>query len=164
MTGLPMPVLIVGIGNAGRGDDAAGLLAACRVRERAAGIPTVTIREHDGDGTALLDVWEGAPRVVVIDAVWTGDAPGAILRIDAGGGPLPAVLMHGSTHAIGLGHAVELARSLGRLPPQMIIYGIEAASFEAGSGITPAVADAVPTVVDHILRDIGLDERRSPEL
>ena len=44
--------LVIGIGNAARGDDAAGLIAARRLGG---------VLERGGDPLALLDVW-GTPR------------------------------------------------------------------------------------------------------
>ena len=132
--------LVIGIGNAARGDDAAGLIAA----QRLGGL------EHEGESLALLDIWDCAESVVVIDAVRSGAVPGTIHRFDAAE-PLPATLRSStSTHAVGLAEAVELARALGRLPAQMTVYGIEGERFEAGTGLTPAVSAAVDAVVNAV--------------
>ncbi len=57
----------IGFGNANRGDDAAGLLAAQRLLERAPA--HVTVKGVAGDGARLLEAWLGFDRAVVIDAV-----------------------------------------------------------------------------------------------
>ena len=133
--------LVIGLGNAARGDDAAGLIAARRL----GGL------EHEGDPLALLDIWDDAASAVVIDAVSSGAEPGTIHRFDAGAGPLPARLRSStSTHAIGLGEAIELARALGRLPARLIVCGIEGARFDAGTALTPAVAAAVDALVREV--------------
>jgi hydrogenase maturation protease len=133
----PPPRVVIGVGNAARGDDAAGLIAARRL----GGL------EHEGDPVALLDVWRGAELAVVIDAVSSGAEPGTVHRFDATSAPLPARL-RGSTssHALGLAEAIELGRTLGRLPGRLIVYGIEGERFEAGTELTPAVAAAVEAV------------------
>ena len=46
----------------------------------------------------------------------SGAAPGTTRRLDASRERLPAELFRGSTHALGLAEAVELARALDRLP------------------------------------------------
>jgi hydrogenase maturation protease len=133
---------VIGLGNAARGDDAAGLIAARRL----GGL------EHEGDPVGLLDVWDGAESVVVIDAVRSGAEPGAVHRFDATDSPLPArPRSSSSTHAIGLAEAVELARALGRLPAHLVVYGIEGERFEAGTGLTPAVSAAVQAVAAAVL-------------
>src|SRR6476619_6147364 len=59
-------VILIGVGNAWRGDDGAGLAVARRVRELApAG---VDVREVEGDATTLLEAWVGAEHVAVVDA------------------------------------------------------------------------------------------------
>jgi hydrogenase maturation protease len=131
---------VIGLGNAARGDDAAGLIAARRLN----GV------EHEGDPLALLDVWDSAEWVVVIDAVRSGAVPGTIHRFD-GAEPLPAAVRSStSTHAVGLAEAIELARALGRLPAELIVYGIEGERFEAGIGLTPAVSAAVDAIVNAV--------------
>ena len=139
MSSGPEPrLVVVGIGNAARGDDAAGLIAARRLD----GL------EHEGDPVGLLDAWRDAEVAVVIDAVRSGAPPGTVHRFDASRSPLPAALLRSSTstHAVGLAEAIELGRALARLPPRLIVYGIEGERFDAGAGLTPAVAAAVGAV------------------
>jgi hydrogenase maturation protease len=132
---------VIGLGNAVRGDDAAGLIAARRL----GGL------EHEGDPLALLDLWQGAELVVVIDAVSSGADPGTLHRFDAVAGPLPARLRSStSTHAVGLGEAIELARALGRLPARLVVYGIEGERFATGTALTPPVTAAVEAVVREV--------------
>jgi hydrogenase maturation protease len=128
--------VVVGVGNDWRGDDAAGLVVARRLR--AAGIPAV---EAGGDPAVLLDAWAGASHAIVVDAVRSGAAPGTVHRLDAG--RLPDGLRAGSTHALGLAEAIALARTLGRLPARLEIYGIEAGQAQIAADLTPAVARAV---------------------
>ncbi|HVP49348.1 MAG TPA: hydrogenase maturation protease [Bryobacteraceae bacterium] len=138
-------MLILGIGNADRADDAAGVLVARRLW--ALGIDA---REHTGDPLALIDAWDGAGEAILIDSVVSGAAPGTITKWDAGKTPLPPDRFCCSTHAFGLAEAVEIARSLGRLPARLLIYGIEGARFELGGAPSVEVADAVERVAQEI--------------
>jgi hydrogenase maturation protease len=137
--------LVIAVGNRFRRDDAAAFAVAQGLR--AAG---VDVLEAEGEPVELLDLWQGAREVVVIDAVSTGAPPGTIHRLDAGEGPLPADLGVASTHALGLAEAIELARALGRLPERLLVIGIEGADFSAGEGLTPAVALAAERVAREI--------------
>jgi hydrogenase maturation protease len=112
---------------------------------------------HEGEPTALLDVWDGADALWLVDAVSSGSVPGTVHRVDAGTEPLPAALFRASSHLVGLGEAVELARTLGRLPRRVVFYGIEGESFEAGDELTPAVAAAVTRVAEAITRELSAD-------
>lgn len=168
---------MIGVGNALRGDDAAGVEVARRLRARlqearegearggevsefeearkdraGAAAPEIEVRELEGETLALLDVWEGADAVVLVDAVRSGAAPGMIHRVDASRKPLPARLRgSSSTHAVGVGEAIELARSLGRLPRRVVLYGLEGAGFDAGAGLSRAVAAAVAPLAEAVL-------------
>jgi hydrogenase maturation protease len=150
------PTLVVGVGT-DRGDDAAGLLVARRLREtappRGTGQPRVV--ELAGDLTRLLDLWQPADRVTVVDATTSGAAPGTVHVLDAGARPLPASLGTASTHALTLADAVELARSLGRLPARLVVYGIEGARWSPGEPPTAPVAAAVDRVAAALLGRSG---------
>jgi hydrogenase maturation protease len=144
--------LFIGIGNPLRGDDAAGLLAARALRAREP--DGVEVLELEGEPVDLIEAWAGAEAVVVADAVASGGEPGEVRRIDAVAGPLPAALAGASTHAMGLTEAVELARALDRLPSRLLVYGIEAASFETGADPTPTVRAAAERVAESAATDL----------
>ena len=132
---------VIGIGNRWRGDDAAGLLAARRVRELAS--EEIEVTELEGEPIRMLDAFEEAGTVIVLDAVSSGSEPGTLHRVDAQAERLPARLGGPSTHALGLAETIELGRSLGSLPQRLVVYGIEGARFHMSDRVSPAVADAV---------------------
>ncbi len=143
---------MIGVGNAARGDDAAGLLAARAL----GGI------ELEGDPTALIDLFDGVDDAVVIDAVRSGAAAGTVRRIDVHEQPLPAdVRSSASTHLVSLAEAIELARALGRLPPRVTVYGIEGERFDTGAPLSAPVAAAIERVADE-LRRVRRDARTAP--
>jgi hydrogenase maturation protease len=55
---------------------------------------------------------------------------------------------------MGAAEAIELARTLGRLPRRLVVYGIEGASFHPGAPLTPAVADAVKMAAGMVRAEI----------
>jgi hydrogenase maturation protease len=141
-------VILIGVGNGWRSDDGAGLAVARRVREL--GPAGVEVRELEGDATALVEAWSSAEHVVVVDAAQSGAAPGTIRRFDAGAGALPVRSLRSSTHAFGVSDAVELARSLDRLPARLEVYAIEGASFVAGDRLSPSVERAVAELAGEL--------------
>lgn len=152
------PVLVIGVGNAYRGDDAAGLVAAGRIG--AAASPGVEVIEHPGDPVSLMDVWAGRESVYLVDTVVAGGAPGAVLRFDALADPLPARFGRRGTHGAGVAEAIGLARVLGLLPSHLTIYGITGTSFTPGADLSPAVRRAVSEVCaqlrDELAQGTGL--------
>jgi hydrogenase maturation protease len=154
-------IMIIGVGNAFRGDDGLGLAVARRLRELA--LPGVTVLEQSGEGAALVESWGEAGRVIVVDAVASGGEPGTIHRFEAAGQPLPALFSGGSTHPFGLTEALELARQLDRLPPSLVIYGIEGKSFDLGTGLSREVKAAVEIVAERMTEEL-LPSVVSPQL
>ncbi|MCX7799342.1 MAG: hydrogenase maturation protease [Fimbriimonadales bacterium] len=146
-------MLVVGIGNALRGDDAAGLLVARSLRDRLP--PSWRVMELDGEGTTLLEAWAGEDRAIVVDAVVTGSPTGTIHRFEAHERPLPIDSFRGSSHRFGLAEAVELGRALGLLPKSLIVFGIECGRWEVGSRPSPTVLEAVDRCVDRVLEEIA---------
>ncbi|MCB1486231.1 MAG: hydrogenase maturation protease [Bauldia sp.] len=147
-------VIIVGIGNPERGDDGVGRVVVRRLTEMV-GTDVETV-EHDGEAASLLDCLEGARTAFLIDACVSGAPPGTAHRIDLAddAGILPDLQFGLSTHGFGLAEAIALGRALGALPPRSIVYAVEAASFETGAGLSPAVAQAVETVARMVADEV----------
>ena len=77
-------VVVIGVGNALRGDDAAGLAVAERVRAQSP--PDVAVHVCEQEPSRLVDAWGDADVAFVVDAVATGAPPGTIHRFDASDG------------------------------------------------------------------------------
>ena len=153
-------VLVVGLGNAWRGDDGAGPAVARSLGDD----PRVLV--HEGEPIGLLDAWAGAAEVVVVDAVASGAPAGTVHRLDAAAAPLPARFARGSTHAFGLAETIELARMLGRLPPRVTVYGIEGLDFRAGDQLSAPVRAAVDAIRAELRDRLGksaADGRQDPD-
>ena len=143
--------LIVGVGNALRSDDGAGLAAAMRL---AAMLPAdIRVLMKDGDFLSLLEEWRDADLVVLIDAACSGAPPGTIRRCDAREEPLWAEGVRSSTHAFGVAQAVELARALRRLPARLLVFGIEGRDFSPGDGLSPEVEAAIEELVRRVAEE-----------
>jgi hydrogenase maturation protease len=149
-------VVVVGVGNPYRGDDGAGPEVARRVRAATPG--WVGVVEHDGEPAGLLDAWAEADLAVVIDAVFSpGVRPGYIHRVEVTGASDLTSTRAVSSHGIGAGDAVELARALGRLPRRLVLYGIQGKSSAPGPGLSPEVEASVHALVDCIVKEVTAD-------
>ena len=143
-----MLTLVVGVGNPWRGDDAAGLEVAARVRGRAESVAVETL---EGDASALVHLWAGHDDVALVDAASSGAPPGTLHELRAGDGALPAGALRSSTHAFGVADAVSLAAAIGRLPARLEIYAIEGEDFSLGAPLSPAVARTVDALATRLL-------------
>ena len=151
---------IIGIGNDFRQDDGVGPAVVRLLKARAAG--QVEIAEHDGDATSLLDVWDGASEVVLVDAVQSGAEPGTIHRVDVHASSFPESPTWYSGHSLSVADAVILARRLDRLPHALLMYGIEGRSFGFGPNLSQEVEEAVSAVVEEILIRLGVRFHTAP--
>ncbi len=150
-------VLVIGLGNASRRDDAVGLVAAERLQQM--GLPGVEVTKGTDDLTALLDLWGEEDTVVLIDAISSQARPGAIRRLnvlETDWAALPTL----SSHGVALPTLVALAQRLGRLPRRLLLYGVEVASFSLGIGLSPPVAVAVETVVARVAEEVACTSSR----
>ncbi|MGD0700543.1 MAG: hydrogenase maturation protease [Trebonia sp.] len=155
--------LVVGVGNEFRRDDGAGpaVIALLRARQPGdASLSGVTLALSDGEPGRLIDLWEGAGLAVVIDAVRDPTMPpGHTRQLAAGGLAGPAGGLAGpaggaaSSHGIGLGDTVELARVLGRLPARLTILAVVGRDFGFGTGLTAEVSAAVGELAE-LVREI----------
>lgn len=142
-------IVVIGVGNEFRRDDGAGPEVIDRLDRLGRLPPGVRRAGCDGEPARLIGLWEDADLAVVVDAV-RGDRPGRVHELD-----LHTVSEHrggASSHALGLGSAVELAYALDRLPRRLVILAVEATDFGLGPGLSPPVAAALPELVDRVER------------
>lgn len=144
---------VIGFGNPMRGDDGVGPAVVAALCEH--GIDAVAF---DGDGTELIEAWQDRETVILVDAMVSGAVPGTMRRFDIADTRLPQDLFRSSSHQFGLAQAVEMGRLLGRLPPRMILFGVEGKRFDFGTGLTPSVTRAVQSLVRRIHAELAGDE------
>ena len=161
-------VVVIGIGNPFRRDDGVGVAVAERLRAQR--LPGVRLAVSDGEAASLIELWEGARRVVVVDALRADPAtPGRIHRVclvdceaEATGQSTGSDSVDddpcGHNHAaeMDFGQAVELARVLGRLPRRMVLFAVEAGDVGFGPGLSPAVAAAAGRVAAEIVNQVAV--------
>ncbi|MFE0918531.1 MULTISPECIES: hydrogenase maturation protease [Streptomyces] len=150
-------IALIGVGNEFRRDDGVGWAVIGRLRERAGSRPLppdVELAVCDGDPGRLIGLWEGARLAVVVDAAHAHPgSPGRVHRF-ALDTRFPPRSANTSSHGFGLGEAIELARVLDRLPERLIVYAVEGAESELGTGLSPAVGEAVDPLARTIENDV----------
>lgn len=157
-----MRVLIAGVGNVLRVDDAFGVEVARRL-EHEPFPPGVTVVETGIAGIALVqELQDGWDALVVVDAVDHQRAPGTVLLIEpevvdvhqlswAERGDLLAD-MHLATPE----RVLMLAKAMDILPPNVLMVGCQIADPDAvGQGMTEPVAAAVDVAIDEIRRHVA---------
>lgn len=153
-------VRVIGCGNPDAGDDALGLVAVRALRDRVPdGVEVVEV----GPATRVLDHLEDVDAVLVVDAVRApggGRAAGTLVRAESDADGLPAALRGSlSSHGLGLAETVSLAAALGPVP-RVVFHGVEAADVTIGAPLSPAVAAALPALVEAVLADVAVEAGR----
>ncbi|MBX6381517.1 MAG: hydrogenase maturation protease [Microbispora sp.] len=146
MSGDPV---VIGIGSDARGDDAAGLEVVRLLHGTLP--PPVLLTESSGDPMHLITAWDGARMAIVIDAVCSGAEPGTVTT-RRGPASLPPAGRRRSSHALGLADAIALGEALGRLPAELVFFGIEGGDFGLDSPITPPVRAAIRRTAEAVRR------------
>jgi hydrogenase maturation protease len=151
-----MKIKIIGLGNIFRGDDGVGNVVARQLLPYQG--PSVSIMEGGLAGLNLLHEMEETDTLILIDAVHSQAEAGNIVRFTVPRdldtiGQLTLGSSTSSTHAFGLGEALTLASTLGLLPKQVILYGIELGHIHPGESLSPQVSRAIPLVVSRIMNE-----------
>ncbi len=143
---------LIGVGNEYRSDDALGFLAVREIASKK--FRGVKVVEANGDGVSVMRLWQGVDRVFIIDAMKLGFPPGTIHRIDASNNEIPVSFFTFSSHAFGLGQAIEMARQLGQLPPSLVVYGMEGVCFDFGTELSVSLRENLPVLIKMISSEL----------
>lgn len=150
---------MIGIGQSLRGDDAVGPLAVRLWQEsfpETANRPEIRVQMLELPGTELLSELNGMQAAVLVDAVQSSSPAGTIHRF-----ALQDVLAFapGSQSAHGWGVAETLELGLTLYPSlanlRLVWVGLSAKQFEMGSGLSHAVADAIPETTRVIQHEVS---------
>jgi hydrogenase maturation protease len=148
--------LVIGCGNLLRGDDAVGPVLVRRLLDR--GLPDGT--EVADGGTSGMDVafrMRGATRVILLDAARTGGRPGTLYRMLGTDVEQLPDLSTINLHSFRWDHALAFARWLlkDEYPTDVIVYLIEAESFEFGAPLSATVDEAADRLTDLLVEELS---------
>jgi hydrogenase maturation protease len=148
---MSLSTLVLGLGNLLLGDEGVGVHAA-----------QALITEGCPEGTVVLDVGtsilealpelEQAERVIVIDAVKGGKAPGTIYRMpfeDFAKKPIIA-----SMHGFDLDRVLALTKR--QQPPDVLVLGVEPANMAYSLELSREIAGVLPSLLALVKKEIGL--------
>jgi len=149
-----MRTLVLGVGNSILSDDAIGLVVARRLEERYGGREDTDFGYNEEAGFTLLEESLGYDRLVVVDSILTGSAPGTVHRLDLS--DLGRSIHSNSPHGMNLATVMALGRTQGMdVPDDVHIYAVEAMdTLTFGEELTPELADKVEGVVREIAAEV----------
>ena len=149
-------VLMAGVGGPQGDEQSGGQVVALLARRPNLPARLVTVSE----GTPLIDELDRCTTLIVVEACRGGSLIGAISRLEW---PDPRIRQHHnhSAHGVKLCNSLELVERLGRMPPKVVIFGIEIGGGLPGDAMSPAVMQAVTKLEEMIFAEIceTVDER-----
>lgn len=152
--------LVLGLGNPILSDDGVGVHAAVAVQRALPPHACVAVEEACVGGLALMESMVGYDRVILIDAFIRGEGPaGTIQRLDLDELRQLSPTQHqASAHDTTLVTALETGRRIGlSLPEQITIFAVAVDNVtDFSSRMTPAVARALPAIVQAVLAELDV--------
>jgi hydrogenase maturation protease len=145
----PAAVIIYGIGNQYRSDDAIGLIIARQLKAK--NLAGVQVKEVQNDSLLSMAAWNKRQKVILIDAASSGSKPGSVFRFDLKKQKIPAGKFRFSTHHISVQDAVRLAYELHYFPEELRLFAIEGKSFDSGTTISTELITASETVQSEVI-------------
>jgi len=152
-------LLVIGLGQDLRGDDAVGLEVVKRWQAENPEIaedPEVVVELAPLPGLSLLSFLECVEAAILVDAVQSGAAPGTLHVLER-----EDLASFGSdarsAHGWGVGETLALGEDLYRekMPEQVYLLAIEAGSLELGSPMSAAVQEVVAAAARK-LQDLAM--------
>jgi hydrogenase maturation protease len=148
--------LVLGIGNLLRSDDGLGVYAIQSLQHDA----RVTVGAHAGvmlldggtQGLSLMAHISGFTRLLVIDAVDVGEAPGTLVRFE--GTALDGLPGKASVHQLGFADLIIAMKLLGESPAEVVVLGAQPLSTDWGAELTPRLQQAFPLLLDVVLEQL----------
>ena len=144
--------VVLGLGNLLHGDDGAGPQAISRLRADSRVPADVSVVEGGTLGLELLPyVWDCA-RLIVIDAVDIGEIPGTVVRMS--GEELNTLPGKSSVHQLGVSDLLVALRMLAERQPLVVLLGVQPASTEWSTELSPPVAARIDSLVEAAIREL----------
>ena len=153
-----MQTILIGLGNPILTDDGVGVKVIYEIERRfGESIPAnLTITEASVGGLRLMELMEGYDRAIIIDAILAGNGHpiGSIFRLNLSDLREISPTQHSaSAHDTSLVTALDAGIEIGmKLPLDITIFAIEVENIlDFSEQPTPAVAAAIPLVVDMVI-------------
>jgi hydrogenase maturation protease len=144
--------VVLGLGNVLHADDGAGAQAISRLRGDARIPKDVSLLEGGTLGLELLPyVWD-CSRLIVIDAVDVGEAPGTLVRLS--GEELNSLPGNSSVHQLGVSDLLVALRVLADRQPTVVLLGVQPGNTDWSTELSPAVAAAMDFLVEAAVQEL----------
>jgi hydrogenase maturation protease len=145
-------ITVLGIGNLLLKDEGIGVHL---VQKLADIVNNANVKIIDaGTYPDFLSLIDGSTdKLIIVDAVETGDRPGTIYRFILNDADLDTVLPI-SLHDMGVLDSLKTMALFNMQPKSTVIIGIEPKTIDFGLDLSPEIEDKLPGMIELILREI----------
>src|SRR6202162_3784923 len=144
--------VVLGLGNTLHSDDGIGPQAIERLRSDARMPEDVALIEGGTLGLELLTyIWD-CSYLLVLDAVDVGQPPGTLIRMS--GQKLQTLPGKGSVHQLGVADLLVALRVLARQQPTVVLLGVQPATTEWGTELSPAVGTVMGSLIEAAVAEL----------
>lgn len=150
-------ILVLGLGNLVHSDDGFGVHAIQslsqdpRVSSDVA-FCDVVLMDGGTQGLGLLPHIAACERLLVIDALDVGEAPGILVRLE--GGAVRNLPGKASVHQLGFADLLVALDLLGESPDEIVLLGVQPLSTEWGTELSPPVREALDRIPDLVAEQL----------
>jgi hydrogenase maturation protease len=149
---MPATYVVLGLGNTLHTDDGLGPQTIERLRSDPRVPEDVALIEGGTLGLELLTyIWD-CSCLLVLDAVDVGQPPGTLVRMSSQ--ELQTLPGKGSVHQLGVADLLVALRILANRTPEVVLLGVQPASTEWGTELSPAVAAVLPALADAAIAEV----------
>ena len=145
-------IALLGLGNLMRTDDAVGMLTLQTLAESGLLPPDVRVIEGGTLGLDLLDSLRGISHLLALDAVDTGVPPGKLSRFE--GKEINNLPVSKSVHLLGFSDLMGALRLMDAAPKEVVLLGVQPASTDWGTLLSPEVDLALQTLMQSALAQL----------
>lgn len=148
-----MKAVVLGVGNTILADEGVGVRVIEALERDYVMPPEVAVIDAGTSGMEMLEDLSHLEFLLVVDAIAAGKAPGERVRLE--GEEVPVFFRRNlSPHGIGLSDVLASLEFLGAAPKEMLILGVQPASLELSTELTPMIAARVPELVAQVVGEL----------
>ena len=145
------PILILGIGNILLRDEGVGVRVIEALQKQK--FPdTIDLVDGGTSGADLIDILADRRKVIIVDAVDAGKAPGTVIRFeedDLENIPNSAL----SLHELGIAETLKMTSKLNCKPKEVVFFGIQPKDISPGLELSDEMGEIVPIVAEKALKE-----------
>ncbi len=148
-------IVVIGLGNMLLSDEGIGVHLIRQLSSYHDKFPFVDFIDAGTAGFSLLHLIANRKKAVIIDCAKMGTKPGTMRRFTADDVQSVKRLSHYSLHEADILKVLNLSKQLGECPDEVVFFGIEPESTQAGQNPAKTLSDKIGIYAAEICKELG---------